>query len=72
LLERCVLGRKKGAFATAKLMSAQTPRQLNLLAHEVRSIAGQIRDLGAKQAKQIMTRLALTYDHLATFASRSN
>lgn len=47
-------------------MLPPTARQLNLLATEMRSLAAQMRD---RDAKQIMTRLALTYDRLATFAA---
>jgi hypothetical protein len=43
-----------------------SPRQLNRLAEEVRAVASQMRDPGAKQ---MMARLALTYDRLAEFAA---
>jgi hypothetical protein len=47
-------------------MLAPTARRLNLLAEEVRTLAAKMRD---SEAKQMMTRLALTYDRLAEFAA---
>lgn len=47
-------------------MRAPNALQLNLLAKEVRSLAAQMRD---PDAKQMMTRLALTYDRLAESAA---
>jgi len=54
-----------GVIAAAKLMLNPTARQLCKLAEDVRAAAAQMRD---PKAKQMMTRLALTYDRLAEFA----
>jgi len=56
----------ESVIAAAKLMFAPTARHLNQLAEEVRTVAAQMRD---PKSKQMMTRLALTYDRLAEFAA---
>jgi len=47
-------------------MLGPTARHLSKLAEEVRALAAQMRD---PNAKQMMTRLALTYDRLSEFAA---